>query len=338
MSGNIQVRTARGTSMRPTAALIAGALFFSIATAACDAHAAGYPERSIKLIVPTTAGSGPDVLARLVGERLAASMGQPVVVENRPGAIGTIGLNAVAKAPPDGYTLGIITTAYLAAQSLIAPMPYDTERDLSPVVVINWAYPNLNIRSTLPVYSVSELVSEAKAKPGVLKYSSQGIATAGHLGMKLFEQQMGIELVHVPYKGGPAATTALLRGEVDICIAGMVTMAPHVKSGAIRALATFAPRRSAAHPELPTMAELGYPQVEFSGWSGVVAPAGTPPEVIERLSMALADIVAQPDMKERLGQWDMEPAGLGPPEFRRLIHTELQRYGRLVREGRITVE
>ena len=324
--------------MRPAPALIAGALFFVIATGACDAHAGVYPERSIKLIVPTTAGSGPDVVARLVAERLAASLGQPVVVENRPGAIGTIGLNAVAKAPPDGYTLGILTTTFLVASSLIAQMPYDTENDLSPVAVVNWGFQNLNVRSTLAVYSVSELVSEAKARPGVLKFSSQGNGTPGHLVMKHFEQQMGIDLVHVPYKGGPPATTALLRGDVDVCIAGMVTMAPHIKSGAVRALATFAPRRSATHPELPTMAELGYPQMEYSGWSGVVAPARTPPEVIERLSMALARIVAQPEMKERLGQWDMEPAGLGPSEFGRLIHSELQRYGRLVREAPITVD
>jgi len=301
-------------------------------------EAAPYPDRPIKLIVPTTAGSVPDVLARLVGERLAASMGQPIVVENRPGAIGTIGLNAVAKAPPDGYTLGIITTTFLTAPSLIAQMPYDTESDLSPVAVVNWGYQNLNIRATLPVYSVSELVSEAKARPGVLKYSSAGNATPGHLGMKLVERQMGVELVHVPYKGGPASTTALLRGEVDISLAGMVTMAPHVKSGTVRALATFAPHRLAANPELPTMVELGYPEVEFTDWQGVVAPAGTPPDVIERLSKELAKVVAQPDMKERLGQWSMEPAGLGPSEFRQLIHSELQRSSRLVREAHITVE
>jgi len=324
--------------MRSAAALIAAALFLSIAAAAYDAHAGGYPERSIKLIVPTTAGSGPDLIARLVGERLAASMGQQVVVENRPGAIGTIGLNAVAKAPPDGYTLGVLTTAFLAAPSLIAQMPYDTGRDLSPVAVVTTGFQNLNVRSTLPVYSVAELVSEAKARPGVLKYSSQGNGTPAHLVMKQFEQQMGIELVHVPYKGGPLATTALLRGDVDLCIAGMVTMGPHVKSGAVRALATFGPRRLATHPELPTMAELGYPELEFSGWVGVVVPAGTPPEVIERLRMELVDIVARPDVKERLGQWGMEPTRLGPPEFRRLIHRELQRYGQLVRDARITVD
>jgi len=324
--------------MRLATTLVVGALICSLATTTCDAQTGTYPERSIKLIVPTTPGSGPDLVARLVGERLAASLGQPTVIENRPGAIGTIGLNAVAKAPPDGYTLGVLVTAYVAAPSLIAQMPYDTGRDLSPVAVVSAGFQNLNVRSTLPVYSVSELVSQAKARPGVLKYSSQGNGTPAHLVMKQFEQQMGIELVHVPYKGGPPATTALLRGEVDICIAGMVTMAPHVKSGAVRALATFAPRRLATHPELPTIAELGYPELEFSGWLGVVAPAGTRPEVIERLSKALADIVAEPDTKERLGQWGMEPTRLGPAEFRRLIHSELQRYGRLVREGRITVD
>jgi tripartite-type tricarboxylate transporter receptor subunit TctC len=324
--------------IRPAAALIAGSLFLSIGTAAHDAQAGDYPERSIKLVVPTTAGSGPDLVARLVGERLAASMGQQVVVENRPGAIGTIGLNAVAKAPPDGYTLGILTTAFLAAPSLIAEVPYDTERDLSPVAIVTSGFQNLNVWSTLPVYSVSQLVSEARTRPGVLKYSSQGNGTPAHLVMKQFEQQMGIELVHVPYKGGPPATTALVRGDVDVCIAGMITMAPHIKSGAVRALATFAPRRLANYPELPTMAELGYPELEFSGWVGVVAPAGTPRAVIERLSRALADIGAEPDTKDRLGQWDMEPARVGASEFGSLIHRELHRYRRLVRDGRITVE
>ena len=323
---------------RLAATLVGGAFFCSMATAAYDAQASQYPERSIKLIVPTTAGSGPDLLARLVGERLAASMGQPVVIENRPGAIGTIGLNAVAKAPPDGYTLGILTSTFLVAPSLIAQMPYHTQNDLHPIAVVNWGHQDLIIRSTLPVYSVSELVFEAKARPGVLKYSSQGNGTPAHLAMKVFERQMGIDLVHVPYKGGPPATTALLRGEVDICIAGLVTMAPHLKSGAVRALATFAPRRSAANPDLPTMAELGYPELQFSDWLGVVAPAGTPLEVIERLSVELVRIVAQPDMKERLGQWSLEPAGLGPSEFRQLIHSELLRTSRLVREARITVE
>jgi tripartite-type tricarboxylate transporter receptor subunit TctC len=324
--------------MRFAATLVIGSLCYSIATVAYDVRAAPYPERPIKLIVPTTAGSGPDVVARIVGERLTASLGQPVVVENRPGAIGTIGLNAVAKAPPDGYTLGMISTTFLATPSLIVHMPYDTEKDLSAVAVIAWNYAILFVRSDLPVHSVPQLVALAKSKPGTLRYSSPGNATPAHLGMKLFELQTGTELVHVPYKGGPAAATGLLRGDVDMCLIGMLTMAPHVRSGAVRALATMAPQRLTAKPELPTMIELGYPDLELTDWHGVVAPAGTPAQVIERLTTELADVVAKPDIKERLQQLSMEPAGLGPLEFRQLIHSEIQRLGRLVREAHITVE
>ena len=174
-------------------------------------------------------------------------------------------------------------------------------------------YQNLNVRSTLPVYSVSELVSEAKARPGVLKYSSAGQRNTGASGDEATSNSRWDRARPRSVQGRACQPRRrLVRGDVDVCIAGMVTMAPHIKSGAVRVLATFAPRRLATHPELPTMAELGYPELEFSGWVGVVAPAGTPPEVIERLSRELADIVAKPDMKERLGQWGMEPAGLGP--------------------------
>jgi tripartite-type tricarboxylate transporter receptor subunit TctC len=315
-----------------------GAVFFSVRMAPCGAQVGYYPDHPIKLIVATTAGSLPDVVARLVGERLAASMGRPIVVEDRPGAVGSIGLNAVAKASPDGYTLGMISMPFLAAPSLIAHMPYDTENDLSPVGVICWNYSILAIRSELPVHSVPELIAEAKLRPGTLKYSSPGNATPPHLGMKLFERQTGIELVHVPYKGGPAAATALLRGDVDMYLAGMLTIAPLVRSGAVRLLATMAPRRLAANPELPTMIELGYPELALTDWQGIVAPAGTPLEVIDRLSRELANIVADADMKQHFEQLSMEPAGLGPIEFKRLIRRDLQRWGQFVREAHIRVE
>lgn len=324
--------------MRLAATLFIGALFGSLWVAPNNAQAAPYPDRPIKLIVPTTAGSVPDVVARLVAERLAVSLGQPIVVENRPGAIGTIGLNAVAKAAPDGYTLGIINTTYLAAPSLIASTPYDTEKDFAPIAVIAWNYQILVVRSSLPVHSFAELVAEAKSKPGALKYSSPGNATPSHLGMKLFELQTGTELVHVPYKGGPAAITALLRGDVDIYLTGLLTMQAHVKSGATRALATIAPRRLAASPELPTMIELGYPELQYSDWQGIVAPAGTPADVIERLRDGLADIVANPDVKERLEQLSMEPAELRPLEFKQLIHSQIRKSDWLVREAHITVD
>jgi tripartite-type tricarboxylate transporter receptor subunit TctC len=252
--------------------------------------------------------------------------------------MGTIGLTAVAKAPPDGYTLGIISMPFLVAPSLIRHMPYDTENDLLPVALVGWNYQILAIRSDLPVHSVTELIVEAKSKPGALKYSSPGNATPPHLGMKLFEQRTGIELVHVPYKGVPAAVTALLRGDVDIYLGGMAGIAPHLKSGALRALSTMAPQRLAANPELPTMIELGYPDLQLTDWQGVAVPAGTPAEVIERLGKEIAGIVAQPDMKQRLEQLSMEPAGLGPVEFKQMIHSETQRWSRVVRELHLTVD
>ena len=320
------------------AMLATGTLCYSMATAPFDAGAASYPDRPIKWIVATSAGSLPDVLARLIAERLSVSLGQPIIVEDRPGAGGTIGLSAVAKAPADGYTLGAISTTFLATPSLIANVPYDTERDLSPIAVIAWNYALLVVRSNLPVHSIAELIAEAKSKPGILKYSSPGNGTPGHLWMKLFEQRTGTEFVHVPYKGAPAATMGLLRGDVDVEVVGMLTLEDHVKSGAVRPLAAIAPRRLASNPELPTISELGYSDLDLADWQGVVAPAGTPSAVIERLSKELADIVAKPDIKERLQRFSMEPADVGPAEFKRLMHSEIQRLKRLVREANIKME
>jgi tripartite-type tricarboxylate transporter receptor subunit TctC len=329
----------RATVLR-AATLVIVLLCSTIAFAAtpADAQAAAYPERAIRLIVPTTAGSAPDLVARVAAERLAVALGQPVVVDNRPGAIGTIGLNAVAKAPADGYTLGVLARTYLAAASLIPKMPYDTENDLSAVAVIAWNYQILSIRSDLPVRSVADLVALAKAEPGTLKYSSPSNASPSHLGMKLFELETGTRLVHVPYKGAPAAVTALLRRDVDIYLGGMVSIGPHVKSGAVRALATMAPRRLAANPEVPMLIELGFPDLEYTDFQGIVAPAGTPAEIIGRLSAALADIFGAPEIRDRLEQWSMEPAELGPAEFKRLIHDGMERSGRLIRQAHVTAD
>jgi tripartite-type tricarboxylate transporter receptor subunit TctC len=326
------------SAIRVASVLLEGVLLCGIATLMPEVQATPYPERPIKLIAATTPGSLPDVLARLLAERLAPSLGQAIVVENRPGGGGTIGLGAVAKAAPDGYTLGIINTPALAAANMITRMPYDTENDLSPVALIGWNYALLVIRSDLPVRSVPELVAAAKTQPGMWKYSSPGNGTPGHLGMKLFERQTGTELLHVPYKGAPAATMALLRGDVDVYMAGMLTLEPHVKSGTVRALAVIAPRRLAANPDVPTMIELGYPQVDLTDWQGVVAPAGTPVEVIERLGREIANIVAQPDMKARMEHFSMEPSGMGPREFKTLIHSEMPRLRQLVREANIRME
>lgn len=295
---------------------------------------AAYPDRPIKLIAPAAAGTLPDLLARLVGERLGAALGQPVVVETRPGAIGTIGLAAVAKAPPNGYTLGVLNVPYVVAPSLIAQIPYDTARDLTAVTLMAWNYSVLAVSFGSAAGSLADLVGIAKAKPGALKYSSAGNATPPHLAGELFKRAAGIELQHIPYKGGVAAITALLSGDVDMYFASPATVARLVGSAKLRVLATSAPRRLPAMPDVPTLTELGYP-VDISDWQGIVAPAGTPPEAVVRLHTEIAAILAEPVTRARLDAMGVEASGLGPEQFARHITSEIARWGKLVRDAGI---
>ena len=318
--------------------LTTASLFAATAMQATPAVAAPYPERPIRLIVPTTAGSVPDQLARWLGERLASALGQPVVIDNRPGAGGTIGLMAVARAAPDGYTLGIQSLPFVVTPSLVAKMPYDTELDLAPVTLVNWAFTILAVPAASPANSVPELVALAKARPGKLTFSSSGNATPSHLAISLFSQQAGLKLTHIPFKGGPASLMALLAGEVDLSSGGIQVMGSHVKSGKLRALATTAPQRIAAFPELPTLVELGYADAHFTDWQGVVAPAGTPRAVIDRLHAEIARLLAQADSRATLAAMGMEPAGLGPDEFTSYRRAEIQKWAKLVREAGITAD
>ncbi len=297
-----------------------------------------YPTKPIKLIVPTVPGPPPDVVARLLGEKLAAAFGRPVVIENRPGAIGTIGLNAVVKAPADGHTLGLIALPYIVAPSLLAKVPYDTERDLAPVAMINWSYALLVVTGASSVRSLADLVALANAKPGALKFSSGGNGTPPHLAGELFIREAGVKLTHIPYKGSPAGVIALLAGDVDLTFGPTATVSPHLKSGKLRALATAAPRRLTLHPEIPTLIELGYPALEVSDWQGVVAPARTHRYVIARLHAEIAKVLATPDFRERLNVLGMEAADLGPEPFAAHIHKEIRRWGSLVRAAGIKAD
>ena len=256
-----------------------------------------YPVKPIRLIAPTPPGSPPDVLARLLSEKLTSSLGQPLVVDNRPGASGTIGLNVVAKAPADVYTLGMFSMPYVVAPSLIAKMPYDTEKDLAAVSLIARESHILVVPSGSPVRSVAELIKAAKAKPGVLKFASGGNGTPAHLEGELFKRETGVDLVHTPYKGAVAGATALLTGDVDIMFGATVAVSPHLKSGKLRALATVAPRRIPAFPDVPSMVDLGYANIVVSPWVGVVAPAGTPKAVIARLHLETKKFGATQEMK-----------------------------------------
>jgi len=308
----------------------------ALALAPVVAHAqASYPAKPIRFIVPTTPGSPPDLVARVIAEKLAPELGQHVVVENRPGTGGIIGLEAVAKSAPDGYTLGVISMPYVVTPSLVARMPYDIERDLAPVGLVVWAYPLVAVRSASPANSISDLVNLAKAKPGALKFSSGGNGTPPHLAGELFKRAAGVDLAHIPYKGAPAGVAALLAGDVDLMIGATGALSPHLKSGKLRALATAGPHRIAAYPELPTLGELGYREVEIRDWQGVVAPAGTPKDLIARLHAEIAKAAAMPEVKQRFERFGMEVADLGPEEFGTHIRSELRKWTKVVRDAGI---
>lgn len=272
------------------------------------------------------------MLARLLSEKLASSLGQPLVVDNRPGASGTIGLNVVAKAPADGYTLGMFSMGHVVAPSLIAKMPYDTEKDLAAVSLIVRQSHILVVPSGSPVKSVAELIKAAKGKPGILKFASGGNGTPAHLEGELFKRETGVDMVHIPYRGAPEGAVALLTGDVDIMFGATVAVSPHIKSGKLRALATVAPRRIPAFPDVPSMVDLGYANIVVAPWDGVVAPAGTPKAVIARLHLETKKFGAMQEIKQRLEAIGLEAMDAGPEEFAALIRSEMQKWIKLIRD------
>ena len=319
--------------------LIAGAMLASAHVVAHSDASNAYPTKPIRLIVPVSPGSPPDSLARIITEPLAAALGQPVVVENRPGGAGTIGMSAVAKAAPDGHTVGMIGLPQIVAPSLVPEMPYDTARDLAPVTQLTWTANVLVVRPPSPLKTVAEFVAMAKAKPGQLTYASAGNGTPSHLASELFKRHAGIEVQHVPYKGAPAALAALLGGQVDIAFGGVATAVPLIKSGKLRALGTASVRRLPALSDLPTIAELGFAGYQLNEWQGVVVPAGTPAEVIAKLVSEMARVVALPETQARLAHLGLYPAEkLGPDALGALIRAELPRWKQIVREAGIHVD
>ena len=274
-------------------------------------------------------------MARLLAEKLVLSLGQPVIVENRPGGSGSIGMNAVAKAPPDGHTIGIFSMGYTTAPSMVAQMPYDTERDLAPVTMLARDSNLLVVPAGSPAKSVAELVALAKAKPGHLKFASGGNSTPAHLAGELFKREAGIDIVHIPYKTPPAGAAAVLSGEVDMMFGATVAVTPHIKSGRERVLATSTPKRLPAFPDVPTLVELGYPNVVVSNWSGIVAPAGTPKEIVERLHTEIQKILALPEVLKRLEGLGVEASPARPEEFGALIRSELKKWNKVVRDAGI---
>ena len=298
-----------------------------------------FPSKPIRLIVTSPPGGSNDILNRIVGAKLAELLAQPVLIDNRPGASGFVAAEMVAKSPPDGYTLLAATEATLVANPLFfRRVPYDPQRDFAPVTIAVEIGYVLLVHPSVPARSVEELIALARTTPGRLNYASSGNGSAFHLGMELFKRMAGVDIVHVPFKGSALSVNAMLTGEVQIMLNGTPNGVPLAKSGKLRALAVAGARRSPLAPELPTIAESGLPGYEASSWYGVLAPAGTPREIIARLNAELVKALEQPEVRASLLAEGAEPIGGTPEQFAAHISSEKERLGKLIREAKIRLE
>jgi tripartite-type tricarboxylate transporter receptor subunit TctC len=295
---------------------------------------AQYPERPIRLVVPQAAGSATDNVARTLAPELGKQLGQNVVVDNRPGGALTIGIDAVAKAAPDGYTLGQGPVGALAiTRHMVAKLPYDIERDLQPVAIVTTGYLLLAVSPKLGIDSVSELIGYAKKNPGKLSNASSSNGSPGHVGGELFKFMTGTDIVHIPYKGGAPAIADLIAGNVQLMFESTNSIAPHVRNGRVRALAVSGTKRSISLPEVPTLIEAGVSGYEVNLWSGVIAPAGLPRPILDKLNKAINAAIVAPDTKERFAQLGSEGGGGSPEDFAELIRRDSAKWAEVVRRS-----
>jgi tripartite-type tricarboxylate transporter receptor subunit TctC len=314
-------------------AIIATAAFAGVALAQ------PYPAKPIKLVAPSTPGDAPDVIARLVADKLSSALGQQVVVENRPGAGGVVGSDYVAKSAPDGYTLIMGNAGSHGINAAVySKLPYDIQHDFAPVSQVAVAPNVMVINPSVPASSVAEFIAYAKANPGKFSYASGGNGSSAHMSMELFKSMSGIDLQHVPYKGSSPALTDVVSGQVIAFIGNMPPTVPLIKAGKLRALAVTTKTRSALMPELPTIMEAGLPGFETVAWFGVLAPAGTPPEVVNRLSAEIAKIAKSPEMRERLVAMGAEPVGSTPAEFKAVIDRDIAKWKPLAQKVGIKID
>jgi tripartite-type tricarboxylate transporter receptor subunit TctC len=302
-------------------------------------NAQTWPDKPVRWIVPYAAGGFADIRARKMGVDLAKALGQPVVIENRTGAGGVIGTDAVAKAPADGTTIGMGNLAALSVNvSLMKKLPYDPAKDLLAVILIERSPLILTAGPGLKANSLQELIAYARANPGKLGFGSSGIGGAHHLSGEMLRLRTGIEIVHIPYKGGAPAAADLMAGHLPMMFEMGYAALPSVKAGRIRALAVTSPTRLALLPEVPTMAEAGLPGFESFNWQGVVVPAGTPRAIVERLNREFNAILASPEQREAIAATGSEPAGGTPEQFRELVRSETAKWGEVVRAAKIQPE
>ncbi|OZI32089.1 ABC transporter substrate-binding protein [Bordetella genomosp. 10] len=319
---------------RPWIAAISMGLILSAPAARAE-----WPDKPIRFIVNAAAGGAADGTARVLAEGLSKRLGQPIIIDNKPGASGVIGLDTVAKAPPDGYTIGNANLATYTVTALTAKsLPYDPEKDFTPIAK-QWTQPNLlGVTPKLPVKTVAELVSYAKAHPGAVFYGSTGTGTALHVLGALFGDLSGAQLTHVPYKSAPAAELDLSTGQIQMMFSNFTSMEPQVRAGRIRALAITGPHRSPMLPDVPTIREAGYPALEMETWGGVVGPANMPPAIVERLNREINAVLADPAVIKKHEHLGAEVAPASIAAFKQMLEADRSRWGEVIRHNNITLE
>jgi tripartite-type tricarboxylate transporter receptor subunit TctC len=311
------------------------AAFCVLLAAALAAQARAFPDKPVRLVVPYAAGGSTDVISRTLGQKLSEMWGQPVVIDNRPGASTIIGTDIVAKSAPDGYTLLVTTASFTIVPSLFDKLPYDSAKDFQPITLINTTPLVLVVNPGVPAKSVSELIALAKARPGALNFGSAGSGGSNHLAGELFNAMAGVKMVHVPYKGNAPALNDLVGGHVDLVFNGLTSAIPLIRAGKLRPLAMTSLARAGALPEIPTLDELGMKGFQAVGWNGLSAPARTPPEVIARISADVLKVIRSPELIERLKVEGSDPVGNSPQQFAAFLREETARWSKVIKFAKI---
>ncbi|QOT80658.1 tripartite tricarboxylate transporter substrate binding protein [Cupriavidus basilensis] len=324
---------------KPIARALAGiAAALALAAPATHAAEASYPTKTITIIVPASPGGAIDLVARLVGQKMTEAWGQSVVVDNRPGATGIIGTDLVAKSAPDGYMLALVASSHAINPSMVKKLPFDTIKSFEPVALTHVVPLMLVVSPSLPVTSVKELIAYGKANPGKLSFASSGSGGAPHFSGELFKSMTGIDMVHIPYKGSTLAHPDLTSGRVSLMFDTVAAIGPQVKGGKVRPLAVTTAKRSSAAPQVPTMAQAGLPGYETSTWGGVLAPAGTPKAVVDKLNAEINKALSSPDVRERLQNAGIEPAGGTPAQFASFLQVEMGKWAKVAKDAGIQPE
>ncbi len=313
-------------------------LLFAAITSSYAAPGDEYPIRPVRIVVPSTPGGGLDFIGRVVSKSLTPKWPQQIIVDNRAGAGGIIGSDIVAKAAPDGYTLLVVALDFAATPFLYDKLPYRTPEDFAPVTIVGTAPYILVAHPSSPLKTVKELIAAAKEKPGTITYGSSGVGTTSHLATALLRNMAGIDLVHVPYKGAGAAAAAVVAGEVPLLITSSGATIPFIKAGRLRPIAVTTRNRIAVLPDVPTIAQSGLPGFDIDGWFGILAPAGTPKPVVNKIQSDIAQSLKNPELAAQLQGAGFELGGVSPAEFQRIINADMKRLQVVIREGSIKVE